>query len=117
MTSGSVFVDRNGTVIRGDSSDLSRDDTTEREVDGLEQALEQTRALSREIDRLTDSARTASDFLKSLNDRLRIPVHNSSSGGDSGSSAGVFNPPESQLPRRNLQRDHYHLGASARHAG
>jgi hypothetical protein len=65
----------------------------ESQVVGLEQALEHMRALSGEIDRLTESARMASNFLKSLNERLGIPVRNSSSDTDSGSSAGVFNLP------------------------
>ena len=85
MTMGSTMPDGKKQGM-GDSSGISGSSPEERQVDGLQQALEPMRAFSGEIDRLTESARTATSFVRSLHEQLRVPIGVSS--GNSGSSAG-----------------------------
>jgi hypothetical protein len=60
-------------------------------IEGLEEALERFRALSGEIDRLTESARTATTFLRDLHEQLGLSVLEPS--GDSSSSGGGVHAP------------------------
>jgi hypothetical protein len=55
-------------------------------IEGLEEALEQFRALSGEIDGLTEGARTATSIVRDLHEQLGLSILKSS--GDSGSSGG-----------------------------
>ncbi len=68
-------------------------------IEGLDEALEQISALSREISRLSESARIATSILPELDLRLGLPdLVFDGTRGDSGSSSGALRLPDLALP-------------------
>jgi hypothetical protein len=87
----------------------------EMKIEGLEEALERFRALSGEIDRLTESARTATTFVRDLHEQLGLSVLEPS--GDSPlKRRGCTCSHRTQLRGPDLHRDHDELGPFARRA-
>ncbi len=72
---------------------------TQFRIEGLDEALEQISALSREISRLGESARIAASVLPELDLRLGLPdLIFEGARGDSGSSSGGLRLPDLTLP-------------------
>ena len=75
------------------------EDAAQFRIEGLEEALEQISALSREISQLTESARIAASILPGLDLRLGLPdLVFDGPRGDSGSSSGAFGLPDLSFP-------------------